>query len=195
VLHASAVEVDGEAVAFLGQSGWGKSSIAAALHAKGYRIIADDVVPVRIGADSITVFPGFPQLKLSAEVAATLGYDSESLLLLHPELGKRGFRVAQEFSTGALPLKGIYVLAQDGTQAIAPLSSQKAFIELVRHSIPTRWLQPSNPAHFLQCTSLAKTIPTYRLQRSDSLSLLPNLAELVEKHLSYDFQASTKISI
>src|SRR5262249_21201448 len=33
VLHASAVEVDGEAIAFVGASGAGKSSLAAALHA------------------------------------------------------------------------------------------------------------------------------------------------------------------
>ena len=32
ILHASAVAVGGDAIAFLGGQGWGKSTIAAALH-------------------------------------------------------------------------------------------------------------------------------------------------------------------
>lgn len=49
VLHASAVEIAGRAVAFLGDSGSGKSTLAAALHERGHRLVADDVVAVRIG--------------------------------------------------------------------------------------------------------------------------------------------------
>lgn len=37
VFHASAVEIDGNAVAFLGGKGWGKSTMAAALHARGHQ--------------------------------------------------------------------------------------------------------------------------------------------------------------
>src|SRR5262245_28440463 len=43
VLHASAVALNGSAVAFLGESGAGKSTMAAAMHAYGYEIIADDI--------------------------------------------------------------------------------------------------------------------------------------------------------
>ena len=84
VLHASAVNVNGEAIAFLGQSGEGKSSMAAAFEAQGYGIITDDVAPIDLDSNIVTVAPGFPQTKLSLEVADTLGYDYDSFKLLHP---------------------------------------------------------------------------------------------------------------
>src|SRR5262249_2222254 len=48
-LHASAIEHDGHCVAFLGDSGAGKSTLASMLGRRGYRIICDDVLVVRIG--------------------------------------------------------------------------------------------------------------------------------------------------
>ncbi|MGB3757359.1 MAG: hypothetical protein WBA07_13445 [Rivularia sp. (in: cyanobacteria)] len=185
VLHGSAVEVDGGAVAFIAPSGWGKSSMTAALHAKGYPLIGDDVVPVSIEGNRMSVFPGFPQLKLYPQVAETLGQDKSKLHLLHPELEKGGFRVTkQEFSQTSLPLKRIYALAKDTTLGIEPIQPQEAVIHLVRNSIPTRWFQPNSTSHFLQCSDIAKNIPFYSLKRSNDLSTLPTLAQMVVEHLS-----------
>lgn len=66
VLHASAVERDGTAVAFLGHSGMGKSTLAALLCAAGARVVSDDVVPVSgeaeprvpLGATELRLRPG-----------------------------------------------------------------------------------------------------------------------------------------
>jgi hypothetical protein len=46
VLHASAVDVGGVAVAFVGHSGMGKSTLAALLCAAGSRLVTDDVLRV-----------------------------------------------------------------------------------------------------------------------------------------------------
>ena len=184
VLHGSAVEVDGGAVAFIGPSGWGKSSITAALNAKGHHIIGDDVVPLSVEKNTMNVFPGFPQLKLHQEVALTLGHDKSRLHSLHPELDKNGFRVAQkEFSQTSLPLKRIYALAKDTAIGIEQIQPQEAVIHLVRNSIPTRWFQPNSISHFLQSSNIAKNIPFYCLKRSNDLSSLPTLAQMVEEHL------------
>src|SRR3954447_15177733 len=43
LLHASAVAVDNEAVLFLGSAGWGKSTMAATLHARGHSLVTDDI--------------------------------------------------------------------------------------------------------------------------------------------------------
>lgn len=193
VLHGSAVEYDGGVVAFVGQSGWGKSSIAAALQAKGHRMIGDDVVPISIAEDATTVYPGFPQFKLYPEVASCLGHDESSLLLLHPQVEKKGLRFSEKFSHTSLPLKRIYVLSPEDTLAIEPLSFQQAVIDLVRHSIPTRWLQqPEGKMHFLQCTKLVKRIPIYRLKRSKDLSTLTTLAQMVVEHLAPNLKNSSE---
>ncbi len=183
VLHASAVEVNGHAVAFLGGSGSGKSSMAAALCARGHAIIADDVTAVKVKPNASLVFPGFPQLKLSEEAAAALGYDASSLFLLHPQEEKLGCRVVERFSQATRPLERIYVLAQDTPQTIELIRPQEAVIELIRHSYPTRLLQDGGASHFLQCGHLAKQVPFYRITRPLSLPSLPELATQVEEHI------------
>lgn len=183
VLHASAVETDGDAVAFLGGSGYGKSSIAAALHSRGHGIVADDVTPLNFNTGLVTVSSGFPQLKLSPEVAAFLGYDTDSLLQLQHGDGKLRCRVTQGFSQIPLPLRHIYVLAGGSIPEIEPLRPQEAFLELVRHSYPTRMLQQGGASHFLKCTSLAEKVPVSRLRNPYSLSSLPQLVQLVQDNI------------
>lgn len=46
VLHGSAVEVDGRAIAFVGISGQGKSTMAAMFCARGASLVTDDVLPL-----------------------------------------------------------------------------------------------------------------------------------------------------
>lgn len=184
VLHASVVYLNGGAVAFIGNSGAGKSSTAAALYARGHNIIADDVAAVKLGIGSATVFPGFPQIKLSPEAAVSLGYDIESLHLLHPQEEKRGYRLTHGFPQAPLPLLRVYVIAEDAALNIEPLRPQEAVIELVRHSRPTTLFHSGGTPHFLQCANLAKELTVYRLKRPRCLSLLPDLAQLVEEHVA-----------
>jgi hypothetical protein len=187
------VEFEDEAVAFLGESGWGKSSMSAALHARGHGVMADDVTAVHFGAGTATVFPGFPQLKLNPEAAASLGYDAASLFVLHTLEAKRGFRVTHGFPTAPLPLKCVFVLAEDTICRIDPLQPQETLIELVRHSYPTRFLHPGGAKHFLQCAHLTKGVPMYYLKRPRSLQALPDLARLVEKHLARDVSSAPSL--
>lgn len=63
VLHASAVEVDGRGIAFVGHSGMGKSTLAALMCAAGARVVSDDVVPVG-GAGAPLVPLGATELRL-----------------------------------------------------------------------------------------------------------------------------------
>jgi hypothetical protein len=188
VLHASAVAVDGAAVAFLGGSGWGKSTTAAALHTRGHRVVADDVMAVQESAGCPAVCPGFPQIKLWPEAVISLGDDVNRLPRLHPLLEKRVRRVTDGFSQNPLPLGQVYVLTFGETQEIEPLRPQEALVELVRHSYLTHLLRPLGEAssHFLQCASLVKNVSIYRLKRPRSLRELSDLAQLVEENLSHN---------
>jgi hypothetical protein len=65
VLHASAVEVDGAAIALAGASGAGKSTLAAVLCAAGATLVTDDLLRVGRGPDgSVLCIGGAPQLRL-----------------------------------------------------------------------------------------------------------------------------------
>jgi hypothetical protein len=188
VLHASAVEMQGGAVAFLGVSGAGKSSTIATLQAHGHRMIADDVAAVDWQRANPVMFPGFPQVKLSAEMATALGHNFEQLLPLHPDEEKRGYRITQAFPRSPLPIHRLYVLADAPTMSIEPLPPQAAAIELVRHSRPTTLFHSGGISHFLQCTQLAKQITVYRLNRPRSLALLPDLAQFIERDVTRSMQ-------
>lgn len=52
VLHGSAVELSGKALAFVGQSGQGKSTMAALFCAAGAALVTDDVLPLEFGPAS-----------------------------------------------------------------------------------------------------------------------------------------------
>jgi hypothetical protein len=187
VLHASAVCVHGAAVAFMGEKGWGKSAIAAAMHAGGHGFVADDIVAVKVGpAETVRVFPGFPQLKLWPDVVVSLGKAPEILPQLHPHSEKRAHPVVHGFRQTALPLGCIYVLTEGATSEIEPLQPREALVELVRHSSLARLLGATGtaPSHLRQCARLAGAVRVCRLQRQRSLRALPDLVRFVEDDLS-----------
>jgi hypothetical protein len=186
-LHASAVALAGGAVAFLAGSGWGKSTLAAALHAQGYPLVADDVIAVQMDGPTPAVAPGFPQLKLWPDAVVALGETPEQLPRLHAGLEKRRRRVMDGFAHGPLPLRRLYVLAHGPAPAIEPLAPRQAFLELVRHSYGARALAGAAAAeHFAQCSRLAGQVAISRLRRPQNLGLLPELARRVEQHAGYE---------
>ena len=184
VLHAGVVEVNRKAIAFAGAKGWGKSTLVAALHARGYKVVADDIAAITVNGDKPKVWPGFPQIRLWPSSVRALGQSSEKMPTLHSRCEKRVHHLSQRFSSTPLPLKRIYILAKSNTQEIKPLRSQKAFIELVRHSYGSYVMQHSkNPSHFFQCSNIANRIPVRCLQRGRSLSKLPQFVAMVEKDI------------
>ena len=184
VLHGSVINIDGEAVIFLGNSGDGKSSTAAALHAAGYKLVNDDVAPVTLGDRPAFLQPGFPQIKMSPETANALGYDFESLPLIHPQESKRGYRPQHNFSRSPLGIKRIYVLDYGAEFASTPIASSLATMELSRHSRPTTLYHRGDALHFFQCADLVKEQTIYRLQRPKNLKLLPKIADFISQDLS-----------
>jgi hypothetical protein len=68
VLHASAVGIDGVALAFVGQSGRGKSTLAAVLSREGADVVADDVLTVDTGPP-VTCTGGASELRLRTSAA------------------------------------------------------------------------------------------------------------------------------
>ncbi|MGH8900630.1 MAG: hypothetical protein ACRDYA_02875 [Egibacteraceae bacterium] len=72
VLHASAVEVDGAAIAIVGQSGMGKSTLAALLCAAGASLLTDDVLRVDVGG-APSCAQGATELRLRPQAESLVG--------------------------------------------------------------------------------------------------------------------------
>src|SRR5665213_114001 len=185
VLHASAVMIGGQAVAFVGAKGMGKSTMAAAFHAAGYPLVADDLVAVDTSCATPMAYPGFPQLKLFPESAALLEADPRELPRIHPDLDKRARRAMEGFPTRALPLGRVFVLEDAGEEAVETLAARDAFMQLVTHSYLLGFLQAthSSAAHFKQAIAMAVAVPVMKLRRRRSIDALNAVVKIVEGEL------------
>jgi len=189
VLHASVVEISGKAVAFVGEKGAGKSTLAATLHRRGHNLIADDILAISDSNGIIEALPGFPHLKLWPDSVESLGFSPDSLPRIRPELEKRSYHLHTGFSQTPLPLKGVYVLGTGPKMIVETLQPQKALLALMPHWYGARFgidfLQSLGlSCHFQQCAKLVDSTPIYQLIRSRSMHELPEVARLVEIHTS-----------
>ena len=195
-IHASCVEINGEAVGFIGNSGWGKSTLANAFYNQGYPLLTDDVMAIQVNEASekhpIT-FPAYPSVKLLPDAAASLGYDFDELAVINSDLLKRNNHLAEKFAQKPLPVKRIYALEKIAAShhEVQALSSQDALVELIRHSRVTNLLTTPEftSAHLRQCTQLIKKVPVYRLRRQKGLDAIPDLIKLIED----DVAKSTRV--
>jgi hypothetical protein len=199
VLHASAVSLAGGAVAFVGEKGHGKSTMAATLFGRGHPLITDDVLAIDDSnpTGAALVWPAYPQFKLLPEsVVAALGEDPNALSRLAPLYDKLTRGASERFASEPLPLRAVYVLAGGPTPTTRPLSLQDATIQVIANSLAGRYgsflLRGGDAAaHLRRCAALVRRVRVERLERPLSLSLLPRVAELVEQRQAPLVGAST----
>ncbi|MEL6229985.1 MAG: hypothetical protein AAFR24_08735 [Cyanobacteria bacterium J06627_3] len=186
VLHASCVAIQDKVVAFLGHSGWGKSTLAAALHSYGHTVITDDILAINLeDVETPKVVPSFPQCKLSPQAAKALGKDLASLESLYAHSAKRAYNFQTGFQQGQLPLHSIYLLSRGDRHSITPLGFKDTFAYLVSHTRAMGVLQDNQSlrTHFQQCTQLLRQTSYYRFTRKPGLEELPDLVRMVEEHV------------
>lgn len=187
VLHASAVEIDGRAVAILGVKGAGKSTTAAMLYARGHTLIADDIVAIELSdPERPMLLPGFPQFKLLPDAAVTsLGDNPEQLRALVNGQPKRARPVLERFAKEPVPLSDVFILSDGPEPKLIPLKPQEAIVQLIAHSYMSRFgseLLKGAVAqrHLRQCSQLVQRVEIHRLDRPNMLELLGTTASLVE---------------
>lgn len=186
VLHASCININHKGVAFMGGSGWGKSTLATAFHTQGYPVLTDDVMPIQMIPGQPLVFPAYPQFKIWPEAAASLGQDTKSLLPISQNASKLAYKISCGFQQTPLPLQRIYVLAKGSNHEITQLKPQEAFVDLVRHTRAINLITDPEfmASHLRLCGELIKNVSFCRFTRKPSLTDLPELVRLVEDDLA-----------
>ena len=113
VLHASAVSLDGRAVAFLGRSGAGKTTLATRLLARGARLLTDDVLAVT--TDGATVWGHRGGAVARIDVEAVRGMTAaERAALGRVEARGAKWHVRPPTGPERVPLGALYVLSGEG---------------------------------------------------------------------------------
>lgn len=178
-LHASAVLVGGSAVLFLGASGAGKSTTAAAFHTAGYPVLTDDVAAVRDVEGNCMLRPGRSVVRLlpdSRNILVSRGFQSVR------SSDKDRFDLGR-FGVGECPVHKIYVVQTGDTLGTAPMELALATAVLNRHTFLKRLrsLPEVIEANLRGCAAISTLVPVSRLVRPLSLDLLPALIQYVEE--------------
>jgi hypothetical protein len=186
-LHASAVEIDGMAVAFIGEKGMGKSTTASYLVAQGHRLLSDDLIACGVdgGDPGVHVDPGFPYVKVFPEVLANVPDQQEgSRDWILPGSRKKVVPLSAAEHRSEVPLARLYVLAfHEGDEVILnPIPQKRAFLFVMAQSfvqrLTTREIRYDGQ-YFSDCAALARQVPVAVLGRPQTLEALPPLYEMI----------------
>lgn len=184
-LHASAVAVDSVAVALAGPAGAGKSSTAAALAARGYPLVADDVLGLLAGEDGVRVQPAYPHLRLWPDIVPALYGPDVQLPPITPNWDKRGVRLDETFHPDPLPLGAVYLLGRREDAANAPRLERIGGMEAVLALVPNTYVGwfPDRAAQARELEVLgrvARTVPVRRAVPHADPARLGELCAMIE---------------
>jgi hypothetical protein len=134
-LHATALAIDGGAVAFMGGCGFGKSTLAAYLMKQGHRLLTDDMLILQQAGECLLACPGPARIKLFPGMARRFLGESASGIAMNPDTQKVVIPVDQErLPQSPAPLSRMYHLCGpdevpcNGAIRIEALAAREAFM-------------------------------------------------------------------
>jgi HPr Serine kinase C-terminal domain len=187
VLHASAVRVNGKAVLFCGQSGEGKSTLAAALTQRGYPLITDDLCVITVtGTGAPMAHPDGRQLKLWAQTIEELDLKENRGVRVRGCLEKFYVKPGEAY-TDTLPLGTVYVLREaqpphmPGIERPNVVDAARVFWRNAYH--PMLVSRMGQKAHYFQAsTTVADKAGIFLLTRALDFSAMPEVVSWLERH-------------
>jgi len=189
-LHASAVAIGGGAVAFVGASGAGKSSVAAAFARAGYPILTDDVLALADRGERFEAQPAYPRVRLWPEAAAALFGSADALPRITSGWDKRYLALGSSrhrFQSDPLPIVAIYLLAPRGAgpTRVREISNRKsALMALVPETYSARLLdRDSRATEFELLGRLVRHVPVRRLAVCDDLDRIGEICDIVSREV------------
>ena len=184
-LHASAVEIDGQAIAFCGASGAGKSSLALYLVKRGHRLLCDDICAIETASGTPTLWPGLVNLKLWGESLAATGQAVDGLEPVLADLDKYKLPLVEPAAYRSYELGHIFLLSvsEQPKPVISKLTGVDGLSALVANTFRGQLVHPMglNQRHFDHCTAVGATTTIHRLSRPWSLSDMDATCAVVEE--------------
>jgi len=189
-LHASAVLVDGGAVAFTGPTGSGKSTLAAELARAGHPVISDDCLGVVDGGTAFEVVPAYPGLRLRSDALHHLDLEEHPAQPVAEYTDKCRLTVEDSAADPSRrrPLRAVFVLDDrheaDGEAVVRKLHPRDAAMELIgsafRFEVEDRSMLERQLEFF---TRVAAAIPVRRISAPRGLDRLPDLRRTILQSL------------
>jgi hypothetical protein len=188
IVHAAAIELGGWVGLFVGPTGRGKSTLCAALANRGFTILSDDCVVVRVVGPRVEALPTYPSLRLLSDSAETFfgtdidfgslfGYNYKKRIPLSSPLRPIAFH-----SVGA-----VYLLhTRDNERSCCTVTRSRASAACIGVLANSFRLDPTDTAHgaelFRAAAEVARRVPTFNVNLPGTLSVLRrNSAPIAEQ--------------
>jgi len=188
-LHGSAIDIVDGCVAFVGDSGAGKSTMVAALASRGHQVISDDLCVFEASEQGVRVWPGLNRLRLWEDALAALDCDQPGI--------ERELRGLNKYLVPTQPIRNprnprrlqrVYQLAAaaDGdpttiTRLLGAATVEVLMQNIYRVAIAERMGRKANL--FVTCAAAAREVPVYRFSRPLGFQILPDVLKVLEEHL------------
>lgn len=183
VLHAGGVVIDGRAVAVTADSGRGKSTLTASLHAAGHPILGDDALIVE--GDPPQVRAVYPSLRLNPDSAQIFfpGVQGRPMAHYSP---KRHLPVGKTATSA--PLAVLFVLGEPADSIThRRLPPAEAAMSVIANSFAQ---DPGDlaraQAKLRRAVALTQTLPIWELHYPRDYAVLPDLHILIRRLLEDD---------
>jgi hypothetical protein len=183
VLHASAVEFEGRALAFIGRSGQGKSTLAASFVLAGGRLLTDDALILEPATQGILVQPGHASLRLWSDSEAALVGDQleRAPAVRYTTKGRFTPIDSTLYCDEPRELACAFFLGDGISTApsITPMRGTEALVELVKHSFLLDNEEPTLLSTHFDALSRLAALPVYqRLDYPRDYERLPQVRQV-----------------
>jgi hypothetical protein len=195
ILHAGAVTLaNGKTVAFIGQSGWGKSTLVSSFQQHGAKLITDDCLMIEQGNGCALVIPNYYGIRLfddsikaihgkQKDTGDVAHYSSKRRLMMSE--GREG-KVAAPLHLDAIILLNdpgavsnpgeISIITASGVDAMMTLVTQTFVLDVTDTSLMAR--------QFRHCGKLFDSqVPCFQLQYPRDHNMLADVRKAVESAL------------
>ena len=182
-LHATVVRVDDRAIGFLGDSGTGKSTLAAFLLAAGAELVTDDMLRIAYDGGQAMAYRGPPRLKLFDEQARRLLPSAARDAAFNPMSGKLLVEAASS-SDDRFPLAALFWLDEAApTIAVRRMQGVEAIKTLLTSTLHRDHRPPERTERQLRVLQrLATSVPLFGLAYPRRHEALPAVADAVRRH-------------
>ena len=186
-LHCTVAVVDDGAVGFMGDCGYGKSSLGAAFLHAGHSLLTDDLLVAKEVHNGFLAYPGIPRIKLFRGVGRRFlrervtGTRMNNLTrkLILPLDSEKSCRVP-------VPLRAIYVLGRPPAEprsnriTIRPLSQRRALLAVLKNTFNNVVVDTERlKCQFIRATRIVSRVPIRLLSYPRRLTLLPEVREAI----------------
>ncbi|CAA0104342.1 Uncharacterised protein [BD1-7 clade bacterium] len=173
LMHASAVLVNNKAILFAGHSGVGKSTLASVLGKRGYPLLGDELIPVRLISSQLYIDKGLDAVLLNSDSTDALG--CEGARKCSGKISRYMSNVGPGNIEFPAPVSHVYWLTKDAgstkntIETTGVLEKTKAFIECASYRY--HWIHQlkRSEQHATFCLEAISTIAFRRLSWAECL--------------------------